>query len=157
MKFTFCAWSLLLTVILFSCKSNKEEANTENIDIKNADIASQINNDISAIERDSIIKILKGKWKETEYPFRLAHFEKATVKFIEEGVAAEPTFKTYNISRNCPYQVNNIKNAAAKEIFLVMVPDSTCEILKIYNDTLTLSGFNVSTNSNYQIIYKKVQ
>ncbi|HSN59315.1 MAG TPA: hypothetical protein VLR49_00155 [Ferruginibacter sp.] len=157
MKFTFCPSALLLSMMLLSCNNNKEDSNTENIDTKKTEPASLINNDISAIERDSIFKILQGKWKESEYPFRQVQFTNTSVKFIEEGVQAEPTFKEYNISRNCPYKVNNIKNAGTNEMFLVMVEAGTCEILKTSNNTLTLSGFNVSTNSGYNIIYKKLE
>jgi hypothetical protein len=157
MKFKFCAWSFLLSILLIACDTNREEANTENtVEKTNADSSPKMNND-PAIDTDSIVNVLQGKWKETEYPYRLAHFENTTVKFVEEGVAEEPTFKEYTISNHCPFEVNNIKNAGAKELFLIMPGAKTCEILKLSGDTLLLNGFNVSTNSDYNIIYKKLE
>ncbi len=157
MKFIACVFSLLLTLILVSCNSRTEEAKTENIEIKNADTTRAMHTELPTLNRDSIVNILQGKWKETEYPFRLAHFKNNTVKFIEEGVADEPTFKAYNISQQCPYRVDNIKKERVGEMFLVIAAAGTCEILTISNDTLTLSGFNVSAKSNYKIFYKKIK
>jgi hypothetical protein len=143
--------------MLIGCATNNEEANTENnVEKSNVDTSPKMNND-PAIDRDSIVKVLQGKWKETEYPYRLAHFENTTVKFVDEGVVEEPTFKEYTISKDCPFEVNNIKNAGANDIFLIMPGAKTCEVLKLSSDTLILNGFNVTTNSDYNIIYKKVE
>ena len=157
MKIKSFAVSLLLTVMLVSCTNGKQEAAVDDKEPGNAEIPGQINNDINTINSNNIIQNLQGKWKELEYPFRQAHFVNNTVKFIEEGIADEPAFVEYTISKNCPLQVNNLKNAGEDDIFLVMAEAGTCEILKVSNDTLTLSGFNVSSKSDYQIIYKKVE
>ena len=156
MKFKFCALSFLLTMILFSCKNGKKDVILQDIEINEADASRKINNEISAIDRESIIENLQGKWKEIEYPFREAHFENTTVKFIEEGVAGEPAFREFTISKDCPFDVNNIKNAGDDDIFLIIPGTSTCEIINVSKDTLTLSGFNVSSNIDYHIIYKKM-
>ena len=50
------------------------------------------------------------------------------VKFTEEGVAAVPAFKAFQISSDCPFEVNNIKHAGANAIFLVMSEARSCEI-----------------------------
>lgn len=157
MKFKFCALSFLLTMIFFSCKNGEKDVILQDIETNEADASRKMNNEISAIDRETIIENLQGKWKETEYPFREAHFENTTVKFIEEGVAEEPAFLKYTISKECPFEVNNIKNASGDDLFLVMADASTCEILNVSGDTLTLSGFNVSSESDYNIIYKKVE
>ena len=157
MNFKIYAASLLFTLMLFSCKNGEDNVTLEDIEINDADTAGEMSNELSAFERETIIENLQGKWKETEYPFREVHFEKATVKFIEEGVAEEPAFQEYSISKDCPFEVNNIKNATANDIFLVMSDAGTCEIINVSNDTLKLSGFNVSSNSDYHIIYKKME
>ena len=157
MKIKFFAVCLLLTVMLVSCTNGKQEVVVKDNEPGNAEIPGQINNDLNTINTNNIIQNLQGKWKETEYPFRQVHFVNNTVKFIEEGIADEPAYVEYTISKNCPLQVNNLKNAGEDDIFLVMAEAGTCEILKVSNDTLTLSGFNVSSKSDYQIIYKKVE
>lgn len=155
MKFNSCVVALLITMILFSCNNRTEDANKKDIEIKSADTIQAPGIDFPPVNRDSIVKLLQGEWKETEYPFRFAHFKNATVRFIEEGVKAEPTYKEYNISPNCPYPADNIKTTSPDDMFLVMVAAGSCEKLNISNDTLILSGFNSSTNSNYNIVYKK--
>ena len=157
MKIKFFAVCLLLTVMLVSCTNGKQEAAVDDKEPGNAEIPGQINNDLNTINTNNIIQNLQGKWKETEYPFRQVHFVNNTVKFIEEGVAEEPAFQEYTISRDCPFEVNNLKNAGEDDIFLVMAEAGTCEIVKVSNDTLTLSGFNVSSNRDYQIMYKKME
>ena len=158
MKIKSFAVSLLLTVMLVSCTNGKQEDVVDDKEPSgNAEIPGQINNDLNTINTNNIIQNLQGKWKETEYPFRQVHFVNNTVKFIEEGIADELAFVEYTISKDCPFEVNNLKNAGDDDIFLVMAEAGTCEILKVSNDTLTLSGFNVSSKSDYQIIYKKVE
>ena len=49
------------------------------------------------------------------------------------------------------------KNATADDIFLVLSEAGTCEIINLTDNTLTLGGFNASSNSDYQIVYKKVE
>jgi len=157
MKFKFCALSLLFAMMLFSCKNNEGDVTLEDIEVNELDTAREINNDNAAINSDSIIKNLQGKWKETEYSFREVHFENTKVKFNEEGVAEETVFRKYSISKDCPFEVNNLKNAGEDDIFLVMEEARTCEIIKVTDSTLTLSGFNVSSNSDYNIVYKKLK
>ena|SRR5690606_6652698 len=157
MKFKFCALSLLFAMMLFSCKNNEGDVTIEDIEVNESDTAREINNDNAAINSDSIIKNLQGKWKETEYSFREVHFENTKVKFNEEGVAEETVFRKYSISKDCPFEVNNLKNAGEDDIFLVMEEARTCEIIKVTDSTLTLSGFNVSSNSDYNIVYKKLK
>lgn len=157
MKIKFFAVCLLLTVMLVSCTNGKQEAAVDDKEPGNAEIPGQINNDLNTINTNNIIQNLQGKWKETEYPFREAHFDNTTVKFIEEGIADEPAYVEFTISKECPFKVNNKKNAGDDDIFLLMAEARTCEILKVSNDTLTLSGFNVSSNRDYQIMYKKME
>jgi len=126
----------------------------EDIEMNHSDTASEINNDNAAINSDILSK-LTGQMERNRYPFRQAHFENTKVKFIEEGIADEPAFVEYTISKDCPFEVNKIKNDGVDDIFLVIPGTSTCEILKVSNDTLTLAGFNVSSNNDYHIIYKK--
>ncbi len=38
-----------------------------------------------------------------------------------------------------------------------MAEAKSCEILKVSNNTLTLSGFNVSNGHDYKIVYSKVK
>ena len=98
---------------------------------------------------------LEGKWKETAYPFRLAEFKGDSVKFTEEGVVDPPQFLAYRLSPTCPFQVNNMKNASQEDVFLLLPQKQRCEIIKVMKDTMTLSGWNPSAQSDYRIIYKK--
>jgi hypothetical protein len=156
MIFKIFALGCLSTIIL-SCNNSNEETSTNNAEIVTTGTSAEIKNEKSEAGRNRIITELEGEWKELTYPFRVAHFKDSTVKFIEEGVLEEPKFKEYQILNECPYEVNNIKNATPNDIFLVMVKDRTCEILKLSNDTLTLNGFSVNTNGDYNIFYKKVK
>lgn len=74
-----------------------------------------------------------------------------------EGVAGGTNVRGIYLSKECPFQVNNIKIGSADDIFLVMSKAGTCEIINVSNDTLNLSGFNVFSNSDYHIIYKKMK
>ena len=156
MEIKFHVFRLLFTVILISCNDGNQDVVVKDVVLEDTETTTEINIDVSA-NRDSIIKNLQGKWRESEYPYRVAHFENTTVKFIEEGVVEEPTFREYTISNECPFQVNNIKNAGDDDIFLVIAEARTCEIIKVSDSTLTLSGFNISSNSNYSIVYKKME
>ena len=156
-KFKVYALGFILTILFISCNNGNKEAPTKKSEPGNTESFQEKKNQISTTDRDSIIKNLQGEWRETQYPFRLAHFKNTTVKFTEEGVVEAPTFQDFNILQECPFEVNNIKNARPNNIFLVMVEAKTCEILMVSKDTLTLSGFNTHTNSNYDIIYSKVQ
>ena len=156
MKFkTFVLGWLVPVYFLISCNNGEQDVNSK-IAESNNKVTNGEKNNIPTIDIDSIIEKLEGEWKEIEYPFRRAHFKNSTVKFIEEGVVEEPTFREFKISKDCPFEVNNLKNASSNDIFLVMAQARTCEIIKVSNDSLILSGFSVNTNSDYKIIYRKV-
>lgn len=157
MKFKGYALGFLLTIFFISCDNGKKEANTKNSELNIKKTSQVTKNEITTIDSDSIIKNLQGEWRESEYPFRMAHFKNTTVKFTEEGVVEEPTFREFKISQDCPFEVNNIKNARSNDIFLILMEARTCEILKVSNGTLTLSGFSVNTNHDYKIVYSKVE
>lgn len=148
---------LVLLLLIFSCTNNGSEANDKKAEVKTKNSTTASSSGKSAINRDSISHLLQGKWREAEYPFRLAQFENNQVKFIEEGIAASPAFKEYNISNECPFEVNNISNAGPNDHFLVIPGEGRCEILTLANDTLILGGFSTNTNTGYQIIYQRVK
>ena len=139
----------LLTVLIVSCNNNR--TSSPKMANKTAEAASL------KIDSVGIVHALQGVWKETGYPFRTAEFKDAAVKFIEEGVAEKPEFKTFTVSGRCPYTVNNIRDVRSNDLFLVLTGDERCEKLKISGDTLSLSGFNVSSNRNYNIVYIRVK
>ncbi len=157
MKFKIFSLGFLLTSLLFSCKDAREESDTENPELKATETAQEFENEISPLDREALIKDLQGNWREPKYPFRLATFKDTLVKFIEEGLVEEPEFRRYKISRQCPFEVNNIKNPGPDDMMLVMVEAGSCEKLQIFNDTLTLSGFSTNTGEDYRIVYKKVE
>lgn len=144
--------SLCLLFILFSCKEQTQPKESA-LESKEVDQENEIR--ISNLDHDSIIGILQGKWKEIEYSFRLADFNNSTVKFTDEGMVDEPTYQEFKISQECPFEVNNIKNAGSNDIFLAMVQAGTCEIVKASSEALILSGFSINSNSDYSIIYLK--
>lgn len=157
MKFQVWFLGLLLTIIMMSCSNTKKEADAKISDLDNKKALQGKKSTTATNDSTSIIKQLQGKWKESEYPFRIAHFKGTTVKFIEEGTETEPIFREFKISKNCSFDVNNLKNAHSEDVFLVIVEAKSCEILKVSNNTLTLSGFNVSDNHDYKIVYSKVE
>ena len=156
-KFEIPAVAFLLIVLIFSCNNGNKEADKQNTVSNDKTPVAENKSEISAFDRDSMMKELQGEWKEIQYPFRVAHFKDTTVKFIEEGVIAPPAFKEFKLSQHCPFEVNNLKNAKPSAIFLVMPEAKTCDIITVANDTLALSGFNVSSNENYRIVYTKVE
>jgi hypothetical protein len=157
MKFKFCSLGLLLTIFLISCFNTKKDADAKIPELDNREASQEKKSVTAIIDSASIINKLQGKWKETEYPFRVAHFENTSVKFNEEGTEKEPAFREFKISKDCPFDVNNIKNAQSNDIFLVMKEAKSCEILTVSSNTLTLSGFNVSNGHDYTIVYSKVE
>lgn len=157
MKLKTLALGLLFITLLLSCKNDKEASNPENSELNTTDTSQEFGSELSKIDRDAIIRDLQGNWKESQYPFRLAQFRDSVVKFIEEGVVEEPKFQEYQISKECPFEVNNIKNVEPDDIILVMVEAGTCEKLQISKNTLTLSGFNAHTESDYRIVYERVE
>lgn len=156
LKFRSIVLSVILTIMLVACTSNTEGGNRENIKIDSAGSPVENESEVS-IDTASIIQKLQGEWKETVYPFRRAHFQESKVKFTEEGIAEQPSFREYKISDKCTFEVNNTKNAKPSDIFLVLVETKACEILNISKDTLILSGFSANTNTDYKIIYQRVQ
>lgn len=157
MKFKVYVFSLWMATLILSCHDGKKETTAKNSALNPNDTVQQKSIETAAIDTVSILNNLQGKWKEPAYPFRLAHFKDSTVKFVEEGVVEKPTFKAFRISTQCPFEVNNLKNAGTGDLFLVMLEARACEIVKVSNDTLTLSGFNVNTGSDYNIIYTRVE
>ncbi|MEP6262516.1 MAG: hypothetical protein ABJ092_13125 [Gillisia sp.] len=155
MRLKIFALVISFTSIFFSCKEVTEpDPVTENpeLDTKNSPV---VENEIPVVEQDSLIRELPGNWRETEYPFRLAEFQDSQVKFIEEGIVEEPRFQEYKISGSCPFKVNNINDLQQDDLILVLIENKRCEKLKVTNDTLTLSGFNVNTGAEYHIVYKR--
>lgn len=157
MKFITFALGFLLPILLLSCMNANKETKTENSETDIVRTSQKHENDSSTIDREAIISRLQGKWREPEYPFGVALYKDTLVKFIEEGVVEEPRFREYEISKECPFEVNNIKNVRPDDIILVVAEAGTCEKLQISNDTLTLSGFNMHTGREYDRIYKKVE
>ena len=154
--FRMYAVAFLLTFLVISCHNTNKEADTKQSELPAQLPSAEKLNEVKLFAPDKMIKELQGKWKEARYPFRTAHFKDTTVKFIDEAVIDEPTFHAFSISQHCPFEVNNLKNAGFNDLFLVMASAKSCEILKIANNTLTLSGFNVSSNLDYQIVYNRV-
>lgn len=151
-----CIWIFLFTICFISCNNDNKQAGTLNTELPVEDSSRHYKIDSLIINSDSIINKLQGEWKEIEYPFRHVHFKDTMVKFTEEGVVEAPTFKAFNISNICPFKVNNIKNTTTNDIFLVMNACETCDILKVSNDTLILSGYSTNTQADYNIIYTRV-
>ena len=147
----------LLSMLFISCNNKNKEASTRNSELNNKATAPEKKSQITTFDSDSIIKKVQGEWREKEYPFRKIYFKNTTVKFTEEGMAEEPAFRAFKILKDCPFEVNNLKNAGPNDQFLVMAEPGTCEILNVSNDTLTLSGFSVNTNLDYNIVYYKVK
>jgi len=157
MKLKVSYLGLLLGILFTSCSDTKKENNVKIPERANKEASQENKNVNDVIDSAGIVSKLQGKWKESEYPFRVAHFKNETVKFIEEGTEKDPAFREFKVSNHCPFEVNNIKNAQAEDVFLIMSEAKSCEILKISNNTLTLSGFNISSGEDYKIVYRKVE
>lgn len=149
----------ILTVFVISCKNQNKENELNNS--KQNEIVTEEKQEtkieISKIDKIKIIEQLQGKWKESEYPYRTAEFGSSTVKFVEEGTENKPIFEKFEISENCQFDNNNIKNLKTSDIILSLPETKRCEKLKVSNDTLTLSGFSTNTNEDYNIIYLKLK
>lgn len=154
MNFKFFFSSLILTILLISCRNSTEQPATQKFEKNNTTITQDhpIQTDTTGIH-----KTLQGIWKESEYPYRQLHFENNLVKFTEEGVIEEPMFREFKILRECPFDVNNIKTTRPEDIFLVVIDEGTCERLRIANNFLSLSGFNISTQTEYSMAFEKVE
>lgn len=157
MKFKIFTLGFLLTMLLLSCRNSGEGSNTENSDLDTTVSPPEVDNGISGREREAIIEKLQGTWKEPEYPFGVAQFNDTVVKFIEEGVVEAPQFREYQISTECPIQVNNIRTNKPDDLILVVVETGICEKLQLSNDTLILSGFSVHTGEDYSRVYTKTE
>ena len=148
---------LILTMLFTSCANGNREAQTNKSEADNKETFQEKKNEIRETDRDRIIKNLQGDWRESKYPFRLVQFQNTKVKFTEEGVVEKPKFKQFKILLECPFEGNNIRDVNTKNLFLVVLENKTCEILMVSKDTLTLSGFSTNTNSDYTIVFNRVQ
>lgn len=155
MNFRIFSIGFLFILLLFSCRNTGEESYSDNSEKISTGTPQDFQNEISSTEREAMINELQGTWKEPEYPFGEAQFRDTLVKFIEEGVVEAPRFRQYRLSRECPFEVNNIKNTVPDDVILVVAGAETCEKLAISNDTLTLSGFSAHTGEDYSRIYLK--
>lgn len=150
---------IILTVIIISCKNkNKENAlpNSEQKEIPGKETQENQPEKIK-IDKNKIMEQLQGKWKELEYPFRTAEFVRSTVKFVEEGTANKPKFENFEVSEDCKFDNNNIRNLKSSDIILTLPETKRCEKLKVSNDTLTLSGFSTNNKEDYNIVYLKLK
>ncbi len=149
---------IILVVLIISCKNqNKEDElrNSEPNEIVRKK-EKETNVDKTKIDTIKIIEKLQGKWKENEYPYRRAQFVKSRVKFIEEGIAIKPEFEKFEVSLDCQFDNNNIKDIKSSDIILTLPENKRCEKINVSKDTLTLSGFSANTNEEYKIIYLKM-
>lgn len=152
MKFRYVL--LLIFISIISCKGKDSENVDTNIDSTNTETTTK-NKSESNINITEIIENLQGEWKEKDYPFRSVIFEGYKIKFIEEGVSEDLVFKKYKITNECIYKTNNIKNISPQDLILIIPEDERCEKINISKDTLIFSGFNVSSGSDYKIVYIK--
>lgn len=149
----------LLVVFLFACKDASKQPE-DHQSPKNESVIEQTDDEAnlsSPLNKDEVIKNIQGKWKESEYPYRMMEISGQEVKFTEEGVVESPTFKAFEISNKCPFEVNNIKEVDKSMIILSIAEEQRCEKLKIENETLILSGYSTHTEADYEIVYKKME
>jgi len=149
----------LLLVCVFACKDATKKSD-EHQSPKNESAIEQTDDEAnfsSLLNKDEVVKNIQGKWKESEYPYRMMEISGQEVKFTEEGVVEPPTFKAFEISNKCPFQVNNIKEVDKNTIILSLTEEQRCEKLKIENETLILSGYSTNTEADYKIVYKKME
>ena len=138
---------LIFFFILLSCKDEQQDTSTER--------PEELEESIQASA--TAIMSLQGKWREPKYPFRQVHFRESTVKFIEEGVAEAPAFRKFRIAKECPFEVNNLKNLGPEDKVLVLEEAGACEKFEVSEDLLILSGHNVSTGRDYDIVYERME
>ena len=159
MNIKITSFLIILIVFIVSCKHKNRENELPNAE--QHDILGKKNqeNKIANIKlvKSKVIAQLQGKWKEIEYPYRTAEFVRSTVKFVEEGTANKPKFENFEVSEDCQFDNNNIKNLKSSDIILTLPETNRCERLMVSNDTLTLSGFSTNNNENYNIIYLKLK
>lgn len=76
---------------------------------------------------------------------------------MEEGTDGKPKFEKFEVSEDCPFDNNNIRDLQSGDVILALPETNRCEILMVSNDTLILSGFSSNTNEDYNIIYLKLR
>lgn len=150
---------IILSVLLISCNNQNKESELPGSEHKET---LRKENQETKIEKTKIDKIkikelLQGKWKENEYPYRTAEFVSSTVKFLEEGTVNKPKFEKFEVSDECLFDNNNIRDLKSNDIILTLPENNRCEKLKVSIDTLILSGFSTNTNEDYNITYLKIK
>lgn len=146
---------IILVVLIISCKNQNKGNELPNSEQNEIVTEEKQETKMEKIEIDTIkiIEQLQGKWKEIEYPYRTAEFVSSTVKFVEEGTVNKPEFEKFELSEDCPFDNNNIRDIKSGDIILTLPETNRCEKLKVSSDTLILSGFSTNTNEDYNIIY----
>tara|TARA_R110002049_G_scaffold267392_1_gene443696 strand:- start:141 stop:605 length:465 start_codon:yes stop_codon:yes gene_type:complete len=145
---------IILIVLIASCKSQNKENNSSN-STQDEILVEEIQE--TKIDKIKITEQLQGKWKEIEYPYRTAEFVRSTVKFVEEGTVNPPKFEKFEISEDCQFDNNNIRDLKSGDVILTLPETTKCEKLMVSNDTLTLSGFSTNSNDDYHIVYLKLE
>ncbi len=150
---------IILSVLLISCNNQNQESEvsgSEDNEILSKGKQEPIIEEM-IIDTAKIIDQLQGKWKEIEYPYRTAEFASSTVKFLEEGTQSKAKFEIFELSDNCQFDNNNIRDLKSGDVILRLPENSRCEKLKVSNDTLTFSGFSTNSKEDYNIIYVKIK
>jgi len=133
MKTVFKILLILFTFSIISCKNDKNEVVSKNIENENIveaqkDLSQEMNQD------------LLGTWTRVTYPFSVIEFKETHVRFIEgEGNVDPPVFEPYALSENCPFGAVKL-GAPINTLFLIRQKNSLCEVIRIENDTLKLSN-----------------
>ena len=146
----------ILSILVLSCTHQNKENNATQQQTRTKE-KLETSMAIPETERMKIMDHLQGKWKEAAYPYRTAEFLHSTVQFIEEGTENKPVFEKFEISENCPFDNNNIKDIKTGEIMLSLPETKRCEKLKIAGDTLILHGFSANTGEDYNILYLRLK
>lgn len=148
---------IFLIVLLISCKNQNPETERYDSEQNEIVIKEQQETTVPKLKTDQtqMIEQLQGKWREHEYPYRTAEFVGSTVKFIEEGTPNTPEFEKFEVTEECRFDNQNIRDLKTSDIILTLPETERCEKLKVSNDTLTLSGFSTNSNADYHIIYLK--
>ncbi|MBK7427300.1 MAG: hypothetical protein IPI60_09890 [Saprospiraceae bacterium] len=135
---------MILLSLTISCTNQNREKPSSNNEADGIEQNETPNPDPyeSSINKNLTIGQLQGKWKEIEYPYRSAEFVNSTVKFIEEGTSGDPAFEVFEISENCLYDNNNIRDLSTGDIILTVPETTRCEKLKVENDTYPQWFFN---------------
>jgi len=150
---------IILTFFIVSCKHKNSENKLPNAEQNETLEEENQENEMEKIKmlRRKTIEQLQGKWKEIEYPYRTAEFVRSTVKFVEEGTANKPKFENFEVSEDCQFDNNNIRDLKSGDIILTLPETKRCEKLKVSKDTLILSGFSTNIKEDYNIVYLKLK